>query len=103
MLLPIYFTIKNNLYLDIIEKIQNGIIEEKVPFLVEYYWLELQENNTVIQIRKTPELSTIVIDVLIALVNEELKRNSLKEKEEVNIYFTSSQLDKLIKQYLDFL
>lgn len=96
----IYFDIKKGLHLEIVEKIQDGTIKERVPFLVEYYWLELQENNTIIELAKNLEKPYIVIDVLVTQVNEELKRNTLKAKEEVNIHFTPSNLNRLIEEYL---
>lgn len=99
----LYFELDSKLYLEIVDKIQNGTIQKNVPFIVDSSWLELKDNNTVVELKRNTEKSSIVIDILIALINEELKRNHLKEKEEENIYFSSSQLDKLIKQYLDFL
>ena len=99
----LYFELDSKLYLEIVDKIQNGTIQKNVPFIVDSSWLELKDNNTVVELKKKYRKPSIAIDILIALINEELKRNHLKEKEEENIYFSSSQLDKLIKQYLDFL
>jgi hypothetical protein len=99
----LYFELDSKLYLEIVDKIKNGTIQKNVPFIVDLHWIELQDDNTIVELKRNTEKPSIIIDILISLVNEELKRNNLKQKEEENIYFSPSQLDKLIKQYLDFL